>query len=288
MTAPQETKEIKAENITQYLDDRDDFDLELFAFRTLKAHGWFPELGGTYVDPVLGKPRQYDVRARIRFSQGIERELYLAVECKSLTKENPLVVSCVPRPIRESLHDVIIRRNRKEIGDKIFEVVASQANDFRLYGADEMVGKSATQIRWDRSGKLTASDAETYDKWAQALASAAELVETAANREVNHKTIFAFVMPVLLVNDGTLWTVDYDAEGKRGAPKPATDAVLFVDRKVELKGRTRPYTYHLSHLHIYTRTSFERMLRTAPVATDHLLEKIFRQAIHYADEQKIL
>src|ERR1700722_12346696 len=111
--ATQENKEIKGEDIGQYLSDRDDFDLELFAYRTLKAHGWFAELGGTYADPVLGKPRQYDVRARIRFSQGIERELYLAVECKSLTKENPLVVSRVPRPIRESLHDVIIRYFRQ-------------------------------------------------------------------------------------------------------------------------------------------------------------------------------
>lgn len=288
MAAHQESKAIKAEDISQYLDDRDDFDLELFAFRTLKANGWFAELGGTYVDPVLAKPRQYDVRARIRFSQGIERELYLAVECKSLTKEFPLVVSRVPRPIRESLHDVIIRHYSKEINDKIFVVETSRPNDFRLYGADEMVGKTATQIRWDRSGRLVASDAETYDKWAQALASAAELVETAANREIKDKSIFAFVMPILLVNDGTLWTVDYDAEGKRSAPQTANNAILFVDRKVQLTSRSRPQTYHISHLHIYTRTGFERMLRSAPNPTDHLLEKIFRQAILIAEETGIL
>jgi hypothetical protein len=64
-----------------------------------------------------------------------------------------------PFPLREG------RPVRREIGDKIFEVLTSQPNDFRLYGADEMVGKSATQIR---CGKLAASDAETYDKWAQA------------------------------------------------------------------------------------------------------------------------
>ena len=50
MAAQQESKDIKAEDISRYLDDRDDFDLELFAFRTLKANGWFAELGGTYVD----------------------------------------------------------------------------------------------------------------------------------------------------------------------------------------------------------------------------------------------
>ena len=55
---------------------------------------------------------------------------------------------------------------------------------------------------------------------------AAELVETAANREINDKSVFAFVMPILLVNDGTLWTeIDYDAEGKRGAPQAANNAV---------------------------------------------------------------
>ena len=171
---------------------------------------------------------------------------------------------------------------------KFFAVETSRATDFRLYGADEMVGKSATQIRWDRSGKLVASDAETYDKWAQALSSAAELVETAAKREIKDKSVFAFVMPILLVNDGTLWTVDYDAEGRRGTPQSANDAVLFVDRKVELDAGYRAYTYHLSHLHIFTRTSFERMLRSAPSPTDHLLEKIFRQAVLVAEQTGIL
>ena len=86
-----------------------------------------------------------------------------------------LVVSRVPRPISESQPDVVTIFYRPQIGDSAFAIERSPFTDFRLYSVDEHVGKSATQIRWgDNDKKLVASDADTYDKWAQALASATE------------------------------------------------------------------------------------------------------------------
>ena len=280
-------QEIKAEDITRYLDARDDFDLELFAYRTLRERGWRTDLGGTYFDPILGKSRQFDVRSRREFHQRCF--ITLTVECKSLSAEFPLIVSCVLRPASESLHDVIMRVRRPDLGGATYTVERAGFDHYRLYTPGEHVGKSATQIRWaDNGKKLVASDAETYDKWAQALASAAELVERAANKPADAKADFEFVMPVLLVNDRTLWVVGYTEEGTRGAPTPAEEATLFVDRKRELRGLYAPQTYHLSHLHICTRTSFVRMLKNLDSGTGSLLERIFGFALRRADEKGLL
>ncbi len=280
-------QEIIADDIKQYLDGRDDFDLELFAERSLKERGWRVSLAGSYFDPILGKPRQFDVRARREFH--LRSYINLAVECKSLSTEFPLIVSRVPRPVGESRHDVIRRFLRPEQGDSSFIVERSGFDHYRLYTASEYVGKSATQIRWaDNGKKLVASDAETYDKWAQALASAAELVEQAAVRKGEAKAVFEFVMPVLLINDKTLWVVDYTEEGVRGAPAPADEASLFVDRKYEVQGRYGAQTYHLPHLHICTRAAFVRMLKNFDSGTGALLERIFGFALRSADEKGLL
>jgi hypothetical protein len=205
--------------------------------------------------------------------------MYLGVECKSLSPEAPLIVSRVPRPARESRHDVIRRFLRPEHGDVSFAIEQSGIDHLRLYSTAEPVGKST--IRWDGTKKIAVPD-DTYDKWAQALASAAELVETAAHSAAEAKPIFEFVMPVLLINDGALWVVDYAEDGTRAAPALAQETTLFVDRKHEVQGRYGPQTYHLSHLHIHTRTSFLRMLENL---AGRLHERIFGWILRIADEK---
>ena len=110
----------------------------------------------------------------------------------------------------------------------MFQVWHSDPTRLQLYGAgpQNMVGKSATQIRWDNGKRLVASDAQTYDKWTQAAASAAGLVTMAASQKVQagEAPTLTFVMPVLLVNDGTLWVVDYTEDGQRSEPAPADEA----------------------------------------------------------------
>src|SRR5436309_4490445 len=48
------------------------------------------EHGGTYKDEVTGKPRQFDFRCSLRKGDAL---LSLAVECKNLSNESPLVMS---------------------------------------------------------------------------------------------------------------------------------------------------------------------------------------------------
>jgi hypothetical protein len=204
--------------------------------------------------------------------------MWLAVECKNLTTEFPLVVSRVPCPADESQHCLIRTWLRRETGDFIFEIAESDPSRWQLCPVGSPIGKSLTQIRWDGK-RPVASDSETYDKWIQAIASAAKLAELGAKRQQPDTAIYTFVMPVLLVADGTLWVVDYSEDGKRAAPAQADETLYFVDRGHDLPHRYGTRTYHMRHLFIYTQTGFAKMLKNYNSATGSMAEKTFAFAV---------
>ena len=210
----------------------------------------------------------------------LKRDLMLAVECKSLSTENPLIVSRVPRADADASHDLLKLWQRPGIGDAFFTVERYAGKGVPLYPAGGMVGKSTTQIRWiDGDKRLAGSDAETYDKWSQALTAAANLLDAAVLHAPDPAPRFTFVVPVLVVSYNTLWVVDYAEDGTRAAPIPVEEAVLYVDRKRQLRNRNGEVTYQFLHLHIYTRTGFVEMLNNVVSPTGLLLERIFGWAL---------
>lgn len=72
---------ITAEDLTEYVTTQDDFGLELFVYAKARELGLSATHGGTYIDPVTEKLRQYDVRASaVQLPSG--RRIDLAIECK--------------------------------------------------------------------------------------------------------------------------------------------------------------------------------------------------------------
>ena len=275
------TNEITADDISRYLNKRDDFDLELFAYRTLCASGWDVVLGGTYVDAVTGKFRQFDVRASKTFSHG--RVVVLCVECKGLRRENPLVVSRVERPFAESYHDILVLRPRPQIGDVVPSVAHCQATGPTLYRQDEFAGKSMTQISKKNNDEFKVSDAETYDKWFQALASSEPLITEIAHTPANHSApAFYFFMPVLVISDETLWVVDYQADRSRMTPRLENEAVYFVNRDFKITYQRFKGNYRQPHLHIETRVGFERLIQKLDAPDSRFMDKIFGQVLRSA------
>src|SRR5579863_7440609 len=132
-------------DIEQYLNTRDDFDLELFVHRSLVERGLIADHGGTYVDPYTGKPRQFDVWARKEFDR--QCDLLMAIECKSLTTEAPLIISRSPRPGTHVQFDVLKTWLRAEVGKVGVTVERSDLRYVQLYGAGQMVGKQTRQLR---------------------------------------------------------------------------------------------------------------------------------------------
>lgn len=267
---------IALQDIVEYLATQDDFDLELFAYRALREHGIpVASHGGTYLDPVAGKIRQFDIRASLEFGK-LGWGVNVAIECKSLSAEFPLVVSRVPRPVHESHHYLIKSWGREEMGERFSEPILADKG-LVLYGTGEPVGKHTFQIRRDSSGAFKTGDTETYDKWSQALASAADLIELAREGHIRYRKseFLTLVLPILVVSDGTLWTVDYDEDGNRSEPKSAEECMLWVER--EYPARVGP-AYTITHLHIYTRRGFVSFLKRLTAPASRLIEHMFGHA----------
>lgn len=264
------TRAIDAESISSYLDAHDDFDLELFAQRELTLNGWSSHQGGTYKDGVTGKYRQYDVRAIKNFA--MDTYISMAVECKSLSPENPLIISRVPRPDYDCYHHVTECTDYDDLPETVTFLVKKAQNHLSVYAPGEMVGKATSQLRWEKGGdKLISSDNETYEKWSQAIASAADSL-TDVRTFSGGGLARTFWMPILLVSNETLWVVDYDKEGRRSAPRREDSATLFVGREYSV---APAITVDFTHLHVYTRIGFKQMLADLRSQKSNIWHKLF-------------
>lgn len=253
---------ITAADISEYLLTQDDFALELAMYHKALELKLLASHGGTYEDSVTKKHRQFDLRI---VGQRGNKRIALAAECKNLKTSYPLLVSRIPRSREESFHQYIYSRAPAagnfmppQPTDDAF--VLTIRDDNKLYPHGELVGKSTVQIGRTEKGELRIGDGETYEKWAQALASATDLI---ADSLLHHKisTNRGFItatFPVLVVADKTLWAVDYYEDGSQKSPPHLTDAVtLFTAREYAVGHRTKVV---VSHLHIYTRTGMTKYL----------------------------
>ena len=249
---------ITADDLREYLSTRDDFALELFVYQEAKKHRFLAKHGGTYTDPVTNKPRQFDVRAYY-FDPSFCR-LDLAIECKSLQPTYPLLLSRIPRATAESFHQLILfdatqdsTDAKRGTVDPLRASVVRHLGSQSIYHVGDSVGKTMTQVGRDDKGAIKTGDDGVYDKWSQALASADELVSSAAyGLPQLHNKVLTFVLPVLVVSDGTLWAADYSEDGREiSDPVQIDEGELFVGR--EYGGGGRP-AYTISHLHIVTKS----------------------------------
>jgi hypothetical protein len=255
---------ITGKDISQYLVDQDDFNLELRCLHACRQNNLSTTHGGTYTDPVTGKPRQFDLRA----SRSMEHyKIQLAIECKNLKPFFPLVVSRVPRQRHESFFEVVMSCEPEAESASGGLCVMDSFETLRisepvpLYKDGEPVGKATTQLGKRKTGEFESGDAEVYEKWAQAVASADDLIsEASTEHERNPKSpIFTLILPVLVVTDDTLWAVDYSADGaKMEEPKQVEECTFFLGKSSG--GKALQPNYTLSHLHIYTFSGFLKFL----------------------------
>ena len=91
----QKTDTVDAEDLLTYQKSQSDFEFEMVVLKSLRSAGFRCDHAGTYRDPVTSKLRQYDIRASMTWDE--KRTLWLAVECKLLSRAYPLVISRVPR-----------------------------------------------------------------------------------------------------------------------------------------------------------------------------------------------
>jgi hypothetical protein len=112
-----------ADAISCFVDSSDDLALELAIYRAFRDSGWGANYGHFYWDPILEKPRQFDVQGRKDLQKNPSTPtlpttgIRIAAECKNVDPNRPVIVSRVPRAESESYHCLIWRTLQASIGE---------------------------------------------------------------------------------------------------------------------------------------------------------------------------
>lgn len=242
-------------DLIEFVDTTSDFAFEMQTLKLLTDCNWKCTHGWTYFDPATNKPREFDIRARYGM---VEFRLMLAVECKNLRENFPLLVSCVPRLRAESFHDVVVKGGDDFWGDRTPESRRKQSirvitSGIFPPGPRGIVGKSCNQVgRLAHDGSLTFSDTEVFDKWSQAIASCRDLIVEFQQLERSGKTIRAAILPVVVVPNGRLWKVVYDDSGERVGDPEETDSVDHFVGYTFSGIRTSSQEFTISHIRFMT------------------------------------
>jgi hypothetical protein len=258
-------------DLVEFLETESDLAFEMIVLKTLIDNGFSCDHGGSYTDRVTNKLREFDIRARKRFGECF---LYLAVECKNLRSNYPLLVSCVPRRKDEAFHEVLVSVNRDvyQLEDPPHphgKAMSARSKNIRLrgsrsfYHAGKPVGKSCVQVGRTPQGQLTATDADIYSKWSQALSSADELTYLACGDGEDRTGTLALslIFAILVVPDDRLWAVEYDVEGNRIAdPHAVNRCSYFVHVDYEHPTAFATDKLTISHLELVTLTGLDALI----------------------------
>jgi hypothetical protein len=251
-----------AADLKEYLQSNDDFAFEREIYHIANSYNIDTlEHAALYEDPLQQKQRQFDIRAG-HTQVGGNKRIELAIECKRLKENYPLLVSCVPRSTREAFHDYLHTYERVNGGNIYTEAKSVHSGGpMSLYPAGLLVGKAMNQVGRELISKaISASDRDAFDKWAQALSSIAELLDARARQPVKRPYVehVAF-LPVLVVPDGTLWGAKYSTDGSLAEdPTQQSEISFYVGRKFSIGAPSADLT--VTHLHICTRTAVSELL----------------------------
>jgi hypothetical protein len=278
---------IEKTDIEEYAENYSDFSFELKVLSELTRLGFTCQHSGVYEDPVTEKIREFDIKAYIRVGQDEynyqqlstedilprrstsskkivtikrEHEIQLAVECKNLGNNYPLVVHCVPRERTESFLEVFYSCYHTGGIAPIFPT--ERAKIYRLtsrqnfYIEGELVAKSRAQVGRDNNG-IKSNDGEVFDKISQAINSAHDLVNDCYFKGEETQEYYTYIIPVLVIPDGKLWQISYDRNGKSiGEPEQITAISHYIGQPWTVE-----VTYTISHLEIVTLSGLENFVR---------------------------
>lgn len=251
------TEPISATDLSEYLDSRSDFSFELSVLKMLRGNNIECEHGGHYQDPATNKSREFDIRA----IKTIERlRVRMAIECKNIRGNFPILISCIPRHEQDSYHQVAFLRKPERQSHFISPALQSRAEvltirgDHSFYKPGEPVGKSTVQVgRRAHDNEISANDSELYEKWGQCLSSADDLVgDTYYDGEDDEIPFLSTVIPFVVVPNGRLWIATYDDDGElTSGPEPTNRCPCFIGKEYEM--HKFPWAeMTLSHVEIVT------------------------------------
>lgn len=263
---------IEKADLIEFLDSHSDFSFEINTLKALIEIGFICEHGGIYKDPATQIPREYDIRATRQIG---EKFLRLAVECKNLRPNYPLLISCLPRRQEESFHELsisvkprtVFKDNYGNIQHLTAKTVAMISNfqtcrlkntmntKNSLYPVDAPVGKSCDQVgRSKNNNEIVSGDSGIYNKWSQALSSAHDLVSLIfSDGQRSGMTAISLVFPLVVVPNEKLWRIQYDINGNRiSDPELVDRCSFFVNQQYSYPSKYKDKKFVISHLEFVT------------------------------------
>jgi len=238
---------ITAQHLAKFVDGGSDFAFEMRVVAAFRELGFQCTHSGTYRDPVTDKIRQFDVRA---FKDQNASTLALAVECKNVRPNYPLLLSAVPRTADEAFHDLLFFEAHPMRQVALIRSVSAPQS---VYKPGEMVGKNTDQVGRDAQGALVSGDQATFEKINQALNSCEDLVRQLVMKA--SPPFFRIIVPFLILPAGVLWQVEYGADGAlQSPPRQIERGTLYINHgwSVDRDALVGTITYRLSHLEVVT------------------------------------
>ncbi|MEQ9506609.1 MAG: hypothetical protein RLO80_10100 [Hyphomonas sp.] len=262
--------DITEADLQEYLESSSDFAFEISVLRELESRALKVDHAGHYSDPVTGKSREFDFRVR----RDVDRfRLALAIEAKNLSKNFPLLLTCLPRPREESWVSIMKVQSEQPDGPFNISIGNRCLNSFkvgpnRLYPEQEPTGRSIAQVGRDaKDSGITAASTEIYEKWGQAIASLHEMVaefEDLNDEEDSYDGSWGIALPIVVVPDGTLWRAVLHEDGSPSYKIEEVDRVshfcaMSIKDPQLARGFARP-DYEVSHVEFVTMTGLRVFL----------------------------
>lgn len=268
--------EINIDTIKRYIEENSDFSFEMKVLRKLSQLNFECEHSGTYEDPVTKKSREFDIRATKEVYENCN--ISLAVECKNLRANFPLVIHCVERSEAEAKHELfiipgIIETRPQEgipfsfrspsLGPSRGTDRLKLNNQISTYKSGCFVGKSMDQVGVAPNDEIKAGDGLVFEKMSQAINSAFELIDNAhrSDRFETTEDIFHGVIPLLVVPNDMLWEIRYNMDGSTsGEPRQVNHISYLINQYWRVGYETNWMWYLMSHIDIVTIAGLEAFM----------------------------
>jgi hypothetical protein len=199
--------EIEKSDLQAFLQTESDFSFEMKALNKLKNLSFSCLHGGTYKDPVTDKIREFDIRCEYQYENFL---LSLAVECKNIKSNFPLIASLTKRTEDEAKADLIkfVKSTDHSIA-MLWPEKRNSKNEF--YRRNDWVAKRIEQVGKKQTGEIFSGDSPLFEKITQAVNSSFDLINSISTKK--DTSFYALIIPVLVIPDNLLWGVSYDEDG---------------------------------------------------------------------------
>ncbi len=247
-------------DLKDYLATASDFAFEQKVYTQLINLGFSAQHGGTYNDPATGTPREFDIRAKMQVAahNRLVLNLRIAVECKNVSENFPLLVECVPRTWDERFHYILKALPPVEGTRPSWSTFKIMRDS--IYPENGPVGKSCCQVGRTSTSEISATDSGVYAKWAQALASVVDLLEEAKRLDSPKTSVQkTALIPIMVVPDERLWSVEYDGMGKQMSEPQKVNHVSYWVNKPLITDQTIDQ-FFASHIEFLTPTGLQQIV----------------------------